>query len=77
MSSNERKKLKKQQKAKKEVERGAWRKTPECRKVSDADSASDQSSESVSIIEEFGKEKQKNKNPLSSFGTWLTRSIQN
>jgi len=34
LSKNERKKLKRQQKAKKEVERGAWRKTPECRKVS-------------------------------------------
>lgn len=75
MSSNERKKLKKQQKAKKEVERGAWRKTPECRKVSDVDSASDQSSESVSIIEEFGKEKQKNKNPLSSFDSISARIL--
>ena len=36
LSKNERKKLKRQTKAKKEVERGAWRKTPECRKVSQA-----------------------------------------
>ena len=61
MNKQQRQRVKKQHKLKKEVERGSWRKTPECRKISDG-------VESESVKESNKVEEAVPDNPLSSFG---------
>jgi len=70
MSRTDRKKFKKAQKAKKEVERGAWRKTPECRKQSPAAGSEEEPSEEMN-----GAEAPVDKNPLSSFDSISARIL--